>query len=389
VIAHRIELLEQSAKTIERICPHLKVDIQGGGHKASKHAQVVVGGVQSLGMPGAAPEILTQLAPSLVIVDEAHHASADTYQRIFQRTGCYDPLGPMLVGYTATDHRLDGQSLSGDQCVFEEVAYRYPLRKALADGWLVDVQGYKVDLDINLDKIKKTAGDYNESALERVMNTEPVNEAAFKGWEEIGGRNLKTIVFCVTIDHAKDVAEIFRDHGVKAEAIWGDMGSEARAETLRKFAGGEIDVVTNCQILTEGTDIPTASCILMLRPTKSWSLYVQMVGRGLRPLPGVADAHSEPLFRCSAIARSAKPKCVVIDVVDNSVAHRLSGKPDDGSTPSLNEMFGLPSTLDTEGATISEALDVFEDLDEAVQASTRQRPTKFTGIKAKVAQFQM
>lgn len=389
VVAHRIEIIDQLAGAIEHICPHLKVDIHVGGHKASKHAQVVVGGVQALGMPGAPPEILTQLAPSLVIVDEAHHAAADSYQRVFQRTGCYDPFGPVLTGYTATDHRLDGLTLTGDKCVFEEVVYRYPLRKALSDGWLVDAQGYKIDLDLNLDKVKETAGDYNEGQLERAMNTEPVNEAAFKGWEEIGGRKLRTIVFCVTVDHAQTVAEVFREHGVKAETVWGDMGKEARKETLRKFACGEIDVVTNCQILTEGADIPAASCVLMLRPTKSWSLYVQMVGRGLRPLPGVVDKHSEPLFRCSAIAESAKPRCVVIDVVDNAVCHSIANKPDDGKSPSLNGMFGLPSTLDTEGATVSEALVEYEELDEMTQAAVRQRPTKFTGLKAKVQQFQM
>lgn len=387
ILAHRAELIRQAAERFHWMYPGLPVGIESGDSKAPPGMRVVCGSVQKLGMPGS--ECLDWLGPMEIVCDEGHHGAAKSYQRVFARFGCYEEHGTSLLGVTATDHRLDQLALYGsEQAIFQEVIFRYDIVTAIKDGFLVDLRGFRAAADLDLSKVRKSHGDYNQKDLERVVNVEPVNELAFESWSNVA-RDRQTIVFCSGVDHAKRVAAIFVDQGVSAEAVYGDLPTVVRDAVIRRFRKGETQVLTNCDILTEGFDAQECACVVLLRPTQSWSLFTQMVGRGLRTLPGVIEGIGTPSDRRDAIRGSAKPDCIVIDIVANTVAHRVDERPDSKDIPSLQALVGLPSALDIEGKTIAEAIEEFENLPELVKSAAFSRQTNFAGLTSVLTQVEM
>jgi len=373
IVAHRSELLTQAADRIGTLNPHLVVTIESGDQQATEGADVVVAGVQSIGRPGT--KRLNWIRPKIIIIDEAHHAPADSYQNVLRSFGGYDGSS-FVLGVTATPHRLDNKPLHGtERAIFEEVVYSYTLRQAIKEGWLCDLRGYRASADgLDLSSVKTTAGDYNQGDLQRAMNTDPNNEIAFKSWTDVAS-DRQTIVFCTGVEHADDVAEVFRAHGVRAAAVNGAMKMEDRERIMREFKAGEIQVLTNMDIATEGFDSPEVSCVLMLRPTQSWSLYTQMIGRGLRIAEGKTD-------------------CIVIDIVGNSERHSLGAKPQQGKAKekapaSLAGLVDLPPELDLEGHSVLEALALWEELDEQAQAAQFKRCTTFRGLTQKLQEVDL
>lgn len=383
VIAHRHELLQQAARRISVQAPRLMVEIEGGSHKARLDAHAVVAAVQTIGRPNT--NRLEGFHPGLMIIDEAHHAPADTWQRAMRRFGAYDGVC-FAVGVTATDHRMDNKPLHGDgTAIFEDVVFRYTLREAVQDGWLVDLRGYRVATATDLSKVRKSYGDYHVGELARAVNTELRNDTAISHWESIA-HDRPTIVFCVDIQHAKDVAEMFRARGIHAESIDGTMRMVDREAVVDRFTHGKTQVLTNVDVATEGFDIPIASCVLMLRPTQSWALYTQMVGRGLRVLPNVVDGEITSQSRREAVNRSAKPDCIVIDVVDVTV--RAERNEDTGTVPegkaeqpaSVAGLMGLPSDFDLQGESAFAAAVRAEGLGPAKRAEMFRRPTNWEDL---------
>lgn len=318
------------------------------------------------------------------------HNCAKTYQNTFRRFGCYQEGGTDLLGVTATPHRLDQLALYGsEKAIFQEIVFTYDIVRAIKDGFLVDLRGFRAAADIDLSKVKDFQGDYALGQLEKAMNTAPITELAFKSWSEVAS-DRQTIIFCSGVDHAKDVAKVFGEHGIKAEAIYGDMNPSLRQAAIARFQKGETQILTNMDILTEGFDAQHCACVILLRPTKSWSLFVQMVGRGLRTLPGIIEGIGEPMLRRAAISQSKKPDCLVIDIVSNTGAHSLTGKPESKDIPSLAGIVGLPSALDMEGLTVAQAVEQFESLPDMLKAAAwRGRNTSFSGLTATLTQVEM
>jgi superfamily II DNA or RNA helicase len=319
VLAHREELLLQAREKFLQIDPALKVGIEQSASRAPADSKVVVASVPTLGQAGGSR--LSQLNPEeffLIVVDEAHHAVAPTYQRIFKHFGLFEPdTLRYLVGFTATPRRGDKQGLGA---VFEEVCYARDLREMIADQYLCPITGWRVSSDISLDNVKLRHGDFVESQLAQAVNTSDRNKLLVTAYREYAdGR--RAIVFCVNVAHAKDVCHAFTAAGIRTSAVWGGMSREDRQNTLAQFGKGDIDVVTNCNILTEGFDEPRVDAVIMARPTRSKLLYVQMLGRGTRLHPGKANL-------------------MVIDIADNSKAHQM---------PGLNDLFRLPSGMDLKG----------------------------------------
>jgi superfamily II DNA or RNA helicase len=379
VVAHRRELLDQAARRIAAQNPTLRVEVEQGSTRSSRAVDVVVASVQSLGR-SSAPR-LEGFHPGLVIIDEAHHAAAATYQNVMKTFGCYDG-GCFTVGVTATPHRMDNKQLHGsEEAIFQEVAFSYTLREAVRDGWLTDLRGYRVATGIDLSKVRRTAGDYNARQLQDAVDTEQRNELAIEHWSQIAS-NRRTIVFCTGVEHAQNVAELFRENGVLAECVNGAMKGAEREQIIGRFRDGKTQVLTNVDIATEGFDVPEVSCVLMLRPTQSWALYTQMVGRGVRPLANTIDAIDHALKRRELIAGSDKPDCIVIDVVDNGAGKDLSQVPktEDEEQPSLTAIMGLPPDFDLEGHSVGEALDIWEGMEPAHQAILFRRPTRFEDL---------
>lgn len=392
-LAHRKELLEQIAGTAKWINPDLPCSIHSGDEKAVRGSRIVSASVQSVGQPGST--VLDWLSPMMVICDEAHHAAADTYQRTFTRFGCYEDQGTYLLGVTATPHRLDNKALVGriDKAIFEEIVFRYDIVAAIKDGFLVDLKGYRAAAKVDLSKVKVSRGDYQQNQLEDAMNVDPVNHLAYESWVN-AGKGHQTIVFCAGVDHAKAVAEVFNEKGVRAAAVWGDMPPRERVQVIDDFRSGKIKVITNMDILTEGFDAREAGCVILLRPTKSWSLFVQMIGRGLRTLPGIVEGieFEDASVRRAAIRQSSKPECIVIDIVAmaGEDGHNVTEKKDGTGDPSLNALVGLPEGLELDGHSIIDALEQFEEMPEIVRAAAnRRRKLNFDDLTAVLSQVEM
>src|SRR5881396_1851365 len=318
VLAHREELLLQARDKFRSIDPELKAEIEQAGARAAADAKVVIASVPTLARNGARLARLHRDEFSIVVVDEAHHAVAPSYRRIFDHFGLFEPgVSRYLIGFTATPRRGDKQGLGE---VFEEVCYARDMREMIACRYLCPITGWRIDTDLSLDNVKVRHGDFVESQLARVVNTPLRNTLLVKAYRDFAAGR-RAIIFCVDVAHAQDVHRAFDEAGIRAAPVWGELSRDERRNVLAEFSAGKIDVVTNCNLLTEGFDEPRVDCVIMARPTRSKLLYAQMIGRGTRLHPDKRDL-------------------MVIDVGDNSRTHQL---------PGLHSLFNLPINMNLSG----------------------------------------
>ena len=331
VLAHRDELLEQAREKLLHVAPDVPVTIEQAQRHADPAAQVVIASVPTLGRTNS--KRLAALDPadfSIVVVDEAHHAVATTYRKIFDHFGLFSPGTALLVGFTATPRRGDGRGLGE---IFEEIVYARGIEEMMREGWLCPIAGWRVTSDVDLDQVQVRHGDFVESQLARAVNLRARNDAVLEAYSKYASGR-RAIVFCADVAHAKAMAETFASAGIAARPVWGEMPREARHEALASLRSGETKVLTNCNVLTEGFDEPRVECIVMARPTKSRLLYAQMIGRGTRQHPG-------------------KDNLIVIDVADNSREHSLAG---------IHNVLDLPQDIDLEGRSAIATLDTIRTL---------------------------
>lgn len=299
VLAHREELLTQAKQKIKMINPMADVGILQAANLDGLYSQICVASVQTARQPHRIAA-LKRRGFQLVIVDEAHHVTAtNTYGMILKDLGVMDEGNDkLLVGVTATAFRGDGVALGG---VFDKITYERTILAMIRGGYLCDARGRSVKTMADLSGVHTKGGDFATAELSLAVNTQERNAVIVKSYHE-HAEGRKAIVFCVDIKHSQDMAEAFRAAGINAAAVWGAM--DGRAETLRDYADGRVQVVCNCNVLTEGFDDPSTAAILLARPTKSRVLYIQMVGRGLRLSPGKTD-------------------CLVLDFADMAGRHSL------------------------------------------------------------------
>ena len=255
----------------------------------------------------------------MLIIDEAHHATSPSYRRVID----YYRTNPALkvLGVTATPDRADEEALGQ---VFQSVAFDYEVLDAIHDGWLVPIEQQMVHVEgLDYSSIRTTAGDLNGGDLAAVLEAEKnLQQMASASLAIIGQR--RALVFTASVKAAEMTAEILNRHRPGMAAwVCGKTDREERRRVLAEFAAGKLQVVCNCGVLTEGFDDPGVEVVIMGRPTKSRSLYSQMVGRSTRPLPGVVDGPETAEARKAAIAASAKPSCLVVDFVGNAGKHKL------------------------------------------------------------------
>jgi ATP-dependent helicase IRC3 len=293
-IAHRREILDQTARTLARHLPTLRVELEQGERRGHGDADITVASVQSL---LRRKERYDPRAFDLIICDECHRALSPSWEQVIEYFWSQAGAQTLLLGMTATPRRTDGRSVLG---LFGETAFEVS-RSDLEDlGYLVPMQYFTVQGDLKLDRVDLSGGDFQGAALSRIMDT-PVHRAlAVKAWLEQGAGK-RTIAFCAGVEHAQHLAEDFRALGIAAEKI--DGKTKERQLLLERFQSGSLQVLTNYGVLTEGFDDPGVACILMARPTTSPLVYTQCIGRGLRSAPG-------------------KSACTVIDLVDRST-HQL------------------------------------------------------------------
>ena len=227
----------------------------------------------------------------LLVVDEAHHCPAETYGKIIN---AYP--GAILLGLTATPCRGDGRGLGG---IFDTLIEAPQVAALIEQGFLVKTRCY-APVDPDLKGVRTIAGDYNEEQLAERMDRPKLIGDVVSHWHKFSERR-KTVAFAVNVAHSVHLRDEFIKSGVRAEHIDGGTPKPERDATLARLASGKLELITNCAVLTEGWDLPEASCCILARPTKKMGLYRQMLGRVLRPAPGKTDAvildHSGAVFR--------------------------------------------------------------------------------------------
>lgn len=283
VLAHTIELLQQSCEKIEMVCPGLNVGLVNA-HSKEFNNQVVVSSIQSARLP----ENLTQLQAQdfqLLIYDEAHRAASDSARHVIDSLGFGKGTNKLITGYTATAFRSDHRGLGE---VFDVVSYQKKIKEMIDEGYLCRPRGIKIATDIDLSKVKMSGSDFEAESLAAIMDTHELNQLIINSYLK-EGEGRQTICFSVTVQHAKNLSSLFREHGVSSEVIHGTMSKDGRDEILKQYKAGKIRVLVNCAVLVEGFDAPQTSCILIAKPTQSRGLFQQMAGRGLRLYPNKKD----------------------------------------------------------------------------------------------------
>ena len=325
VLAHREELIFQARDKIQRVTG-LQADVEMGEYRAEgglfDAARVVVSTIQTQCSGGDGGGRMGKFDPQrfgVLIIDEAHHATSQSYRRVID----YYRTNPALkvLGVTATPDRTDEEALGQ---VFQSVAFDYDVLDAINDGWLVPIEQQMVHVEgLDYSSIRTTAGDLNGGDLAAVLEAEKnLQQMASASVAIIGQR--RALVFNASVKAAEMTAEFFNRHRPgMASWVCGKTDKEERRTVLADFAAGKVQVVCNCGVLTEGFDDPGVEVVIMGRPTKSRSLYSQMVGRSTRPLPGVVDGPETADERRAAITASAKPSCLVVDFVGNAGRHKL------------------------------------------------------------------
>ena len=272
VLAHTEELVDQAIEKIHMITG-IYPDKEKAQHKASREAQIVVGSIQT--MQGERLKRWPKDHFQLIIIDEAHHAVAESYQNIITYF-----IKCSLVGATATGDRADDKELG---TVFNSIAYEYPLHKAIKEGFLVPIKGLKVkDLDIDLTELRVSGKDYSDKQLGEVMMKYiiPLGNSINKITAD-----KKTMIFMPDVKSSAVMAEQLQRLGLDADYLSGNRKKE-RGNILYKFKVRQISHLVSCNILLEGFDEPTIEAIVVCRPTSSRPLYCQLVGRGTRLSPG-------------------------------------------------------------------------------------------------------
>lgn len=327
-IAHREELVMQMSRTMEAV--GLTVAVEMGETSAASSwwnkPDVVVATVQTLTANNCRRlhELIDNPTEwSLTVIDEAHHAPSKSYQMISDHM--FKNPKHRLLGVTATPDRTDKLAMG---TVFETVAYEYSIEHAITDGFLVPISQRAVYVEgLDYREVRSTAGELNGKDLAKVMEDEHnLHAMATPTFEIADGR--KTVVFCSSVDQAERFSEILnRIKPGCSRWVAGTTPREERRLLFRDFDDGNFQFLVNCMIATEGWDCPSVQCVALARATCSRSLYCQMVGRGLRPLPGITGADD--------IAASDKPRCVVIDFKGNAGKHKLVSAADilDGKWP--------------------------------------------------------
>lgn len=277
-VAHREEILKQACDSFKMVMPDRSV----GFFKASninKDADIVFASVQTLGKDTYLNE--TYFKPDefdYIIIDEFHHVVADTYKHI---VNYFKPK--FLLGLTATPFRMDNQDIF-EYCD-DNLVYEINLKEAIERDYLVPFKYYGVYDDTDYSKINFTNGRYNEKELENALSVKKRADLVYKYYKLF---NLKrTVAFCCSIHHANFMAGEFNKFGVKAVTVHTGDGDfiEQREKAVELLKSGEIEVVFVVDIFNEGVDIPEIDSVLFLRPTESYTVFMQQLGRGLRKFP--------------------------------------------------------------------------------------------------------
>ncbi len=364
VVAHRDELIQQLVEKMKAQNPDAVVGVEKSGDVAADDCTIIVATVQTLTGARLA-RFVTKFGRriALFVIDEAHHAAAPTYRAIVDKILLKRP-DAMVLGFTATPYRGDGVRLTE---IFPDIVYTMDARAAIEAGYLVPVRSYAVNTDVDLDAVASRAGDFVIGQLAEAVDTDERNLAVLDAYRRlVPGK--KTLVFSASVEHARNIAQLFKDAGIKAAFASGDTPQAEREGIVAGFRGTAIDVLVNCGLYLEGFDVPSIEAIINARPTKSTTLYTQVTGRGLRPLDEdafIVSSFPTAEARRVWLGQSRKSFATIVDIVDQARRHQLV---------TLPTLWGLPAQIDIQGRPVSEVAENYEKLfDRAPREAARAR----------------
>lgn len=275
-LVNALKLASQAKETFAKVWPEATLGEYTGSQKDMTQT-VIFATVQSISKD------LEKFSPTdfdYLIVDECHHAAANTYQKIFTY---FHPK--FILGLTATPERSDGEDMLE---LFQNVAHKMELKTAVERGVLVPIRCIRVKTNIDLTDVRINGIKYNSQDLESKLFIPERNQLIVDTYlKYVNGK--KTVIFCASVDHAAEIAKLLRDSGVKAEAVSGRDRVEVREKILKDYETGSTNVLCACDLLNEGWDSPHTTVLFMARPTMSKTIYLQQLGRGTRRCPGKED----------------------------------------------------------------------------------------------------
>lgn len=275
-LVNALKLASQAKETFAKVWPEATLGEYTGSQKDMSQT-VIFATVQSISKD------LEKFSPTdfdYLIVDECHHAAANTYQKIFTY---FHPK--FILGLTATPERSDGEDMLE---LFQNVAHKMDLKTAVERGVLVPIRCIRVKTNIDLTDVRINGIKYNSQDLESKLFIPERNQLIVDTYlKYVNGK--KTVIFCASVDHAAEIAKLLRDSGVKAEAVSGRDRVEVREKILKDYETGSTNVLCACDLLNEGWDSPHTTVLFMARPTMSKTIYLQQLGRGTRRCPGKED----------------------------------------------------------------------------------------------------
>ncbi|MCK9496714.1 MAG: DEAD/DEAH box helicase [Dehalococcoidia bacterium] len=301
-MVHRDELAQQSLRQLAQANPNLSI----GLCKAERDdlgADVIVASAQTLARPARLARLAaaTEGVPLLFLSDECHHDRAESRQRAIDQLAPREDPSRLLVGLTATPTRGDRLGLDA---IYDEIVYHLPMLDLMGRNYLARLKGIRIETDVDLDGVHTRYGEFVERELDAAVDTPERNTLIVQAWREHAAGRKRTLAFCASVAHARHLVETFREAGVEADAVFGETPFEERQRIFARFHSGDIAVLCNVMVATEGYDEPAIDCIVMARPTQSPGLYIQMAGRGARKSPEKSD-------------------CLVLDFADNTSRHSL------------------------------------------------------------------
>jgi superfamily II DNA or RNA helicase len=291
-LAHTHELVEQATATFRNLWSSVTIGRYVDSIKQA-NAHVVCGSIQSVALN---LDKFKEDDFDYLIIDEAHHASADTYQKVL---AYFKPK--FTLGLTATPERTDDNKVILD--IFKNTANKLDIKTAVEIGELVPVRCIRIHTNIDLTKVRFNSVQYNIRELESKIYVPERNRLILDTWLNYV-KNKRTVIFSASVKHAEQIAELFREQNINTFAVSGSMKASDRKEYLAKFETGEIKVLCACDLLNEGWDCPKIEVLFMARPTMSKVLYMQQLGRGMRLAEG-------------------KKSLMVFDFVDNANQYNM------------------------------------------------------------------
>lgn len=297
-LVHRRELITQASKTFTSMgIPH---GIISGGHASDPLERVQVGSIQTI-----ARRLDDLPAPDMIVFDETHHIGAAQWTQIFNR---YPDA--YVLGLTATPWRLDGRGLGG---WYGDMIQGPTVADLIGRGSLSPYRLFAPSIP-DMAGVETQAGDYKQRSLSAIMDKPSITGDAVQHYQQLCPGK-RAVAFAVSIEHSRNVAAQFLAAGIPAEHVDGGMDVASRDAAVERFVRGETLILSNAELFGEGFDVPAIEAAILLRPTKSLSLYLQQVGRALRPCDGKAQA-------------------IILDHAGNSLTH---GLPDDDREWSLED----------------------------------------------------